>query len=129
MAILKKDKHLKARRKNNGDKFTLVTIGFLGQLFFSARFILQWIYSEINKKSIIPLGFWFFSILGGLLISLCYHRKDPVFIMGQATGLFIYARNLYFINKQYKIDLDLRIILKSIKVFFKDLMNLITKKK
>ena len=41
-------------------------IGFLGQIFFSARFILQWIYSEINKKSIIPLGFWFFSILGGI---------------------------------------------------------------
>ena len=76
-------------------------IGFLGQLFFSARFILQWIYSEINKKSIIPLGFWFFSILGGLTLLLyAIHRKDPVFIMGQATGLFIYARNLYFINKQ-----------------------------
>ena len=105
-------------------------LGFLGQLFFSARFILQWIYSEINKKSIIPLGFWFFSILGGLtLLVYAIHRKDPVFIMGQSTGLFIYARNLYFINKQHKIDLDLRSILKSTKVFFKDLMNLITKKK
>ena len=49
--------------------------------------------------------------------------------MGQATGLFIYARNLYFINKQHKIDLDFRNILKSIKVFFKDLISLITKKK
>ena len=36
-----------------------LVIGFLGQIFFSTRFILQWIYSEINKKSIIPLGFWF----------------------------------------------------------------------
>ena len=102
-------------------------IGFLGQLFFSARFILQWIYSEINKK-VIPFRFLVFSILGGLtLLVYAIHRKDPVFIMGQATGLFIYARNLYFINKQHKIDLDLN-ILKSIKLFFKDLTSLITKK-
>ena len=113
---------------SNLEIFFLI-IGFLGQGIFASRFILQWIYSEINKKSIIPLGFWFFSILGGLtLLVYAIHRKDPVFIMGQATGLFIYARNLYFINKQHKIDLDLRNILKSIKLFFKDLISLITKK-
>ena len=105
-------------------------IGFLGQIFFSARFILQWIYSEINKKSIIPLGFWFFSILGGItLLIYAIHRKDPVFIMGQATGLFIYARNLYFINKQHKISLDFPSIFKKIKTFFQDLFDLISKKK
>ena len=105
-------------------------IGFLGQLFFSARFILQWIYSEINKKSIIPLGFWFFSILGGVtLLIYAIHRKDPVFIMGQATGLFIYARNLYFINKQHKINLDFGSILKKVRTFFQDLLDLIRKKK
>ena len=105
-------------------------IGFLGQLFFSARFILQWIYSEINKKSIIPLGFWFFSILGGVtLLIYAIHRKDPVFIMGQATGLFIYARNLYFINKQHKISLDFGSILKKVRTFFQDLLDLIRKKK
>jgi lipid-A-disaccharide synthase-like uncharacterized protein len=105
-------------------------IGFLGQIFFSARFILQWIYSEINKKSIIPLGFWFFSILGGItLLIYAIHRKDPVFIMGQATGLFIYARNLYFINKQHKISLNFRSVLKKIRTFFQDLFDLISKKK
>ena len=105
-------------------------IGFLGQLFFSARFILQWIYSEINKKSIIPLGFWFFSILGGItLLIYAIHRKDPVFIMGQATGLFIYARNLYFINKQSKISLDFGSIFKKIKTFCQDLVDLISNKK
>ena len=105
-------------------------IGFLGQIFFSARFILQWIYSEINKKSIIPLGFWFFSILGGItLLIYAIHRKDPVFIMGQATGLFIYARNLYFINTQHKISLDFRSIFKKIRIFFQDLFDLISKKK
>ena len=83
-------------------------IGFLGQLFFSARFIVQWIYSEINKKSIIPLAFWFFSILGGLtLLAYAVHRKGPVFILGQSAGLLIYARNLYFINKQNRINISL----------------------
>ena len=105
-------------------------IGFAGQIFFSARFILQWIYSEINKKSIIPLGFWFFSILGGItLLVYAIHRKDPVFIMGQATGILIYGRNLYFINKQNKINLNVKIILKNIKIFFKDVLSLISDNK
>ena len=103
-------------------------VGFLGQIFFSSRFILQWIYSEISKKSIIPLGFWFFSILGGLtLLAYAIHRKDPVFIMGQATGLLIYGRNLYFINKQSKIDLTAKNIFFKTKCFFKDVLLLIKK--
>ena len=60
---------------------------------------------------------------------MLFIEKDPVFIMGQATGLFIYARNLYFINKHNKIDLNLGNLLKSVKMFFKDLIKLITKKK
>ncbi len=77
-----------------------LVVGFLGQFFFSARFIVQWIYSEIRKKSIIPIAFWYFSILGGaVLLAYAIHRKDPVFIAGQSAGLLIYARNLYFIRK------------------------------
>ncbi len=80
-----------------------LVIGFLGQLFFSARFILQWIYSEIKKRSIIPTSFWYFSILGGVvLLAYAIHRKDPVFIAGQSAGLLIYVRNLYFIHKNKK---------------------------
>ena len=105
-------------------------IGFLGQIFFSTRFLLQWIYSEINRKSIIPLGFWFFSILGGLtLLVYAIHRKDPVFIMGQAMGLLIYARNIYFINKQNKIHIGIKIIFKNVKIFFRDVTELLTRKK
>ena len=105
-------------------------VGFMGQIFFSSRFILQWIYSEISKKSIIPLGFWFFSILGGVtLLIYAIHRKDPVFIMGQATVILIYGRNLYFINKQNKIDLRIKSILSKIKIFFKDVISLIAKEK
>lgn len=99
-------------------------VGFLGQIFFSARFIIQWLYSEINKKSIIPLAFWFFSILGGVtLLIYAIHRKDPVFILGQSAGLLIYARNLYFINKQNKIDLSLKSIYQNSSKFFKMVLN------
>jgi len=99
-------------------------VGFLGQIFFSARFIIQWLYSEINKKSIIPLAFWFFSILGGVtLLIYAIHRKDPVFILGQSAGLLIYARNLYFINKQNKIDLSIRSIYQNSSKFFKMVFN------
>ncbi len=99
-------------------------VGLLGQVFFSARFIIQWIYSEVNKKSIIPLAFWFFSILGGVtLLVYAIHRQDPVFILGQSAGLLIYARNLYFINKQNKIDLSLATVSKNIIKFFKIISN------
>ena len=70
-----------------------------------------------------------FSILGGItLLVYAIHRKDPVFIMGQATGLFIYARNIYFINKHNKIELSITIIVNGVKSFFKDVFNLIKKK-
>ena len=100
-------------------------VGFLGQIFFSARFIIQWIYSEINKKSIIPLAFWFFSILGGItLLFYAIHRKDPVFILGQSAGLLIYARNLYFINKQNKINISIKSMNKNFKQFLNTLSQL-----
>mgnify|MGYP001220803357 FL=1 len=96
-------------------------IGLTGQVFFSARFIIQWIYSEINKKSVIPTAFWFFSILGGLtLLVYAIHRKDPVFIIGQSAGLLIYARNIYFINKQNSIKFSLKKILKNASYKIKD---------
>ena len=58
---------------------------------------------ERKKKSVIPLAFWYFSVAGGLtLLTYAIHRRDPVFIVGQASGLFIYARNLYLIFKERK---------------------------
>ncbi|MCB1352763.1 MAG: lipid-A-disaccharide synthase N-terminal domain-containing protein [Rhodobacteraceae bacterium] len=75
-----------------------VVVGLAGQLMFSMRFIVQWISSERARKSVMPVAFWYFSIAGGLiLLSYAIYRKDPVFILGQATGLFIYLRNLYLI--------------------------------
>jgi lipid-A-disaccharide synthase-like uncharacterized protein len=78
-----------------------LSIGFLGQAFFSARFLVQWIASERKKESVIPISFWFFSIGGGLtLLIYSIYRMDPVFILGQAAGLFVYLRNLYLIRRK-----------------------------
>jgi lipid-A-disaccharide synthase-like uncharacterized protein len=80
-------------------------IGFVGQGIFSARFIVQWIMSEIKKQSIIPLGFWYFSLLGGAtLFAYALYKEDPVFIVGQGAGLLIYTRNLYLIRKRSAAD-------------------------
>ena len=75
-----------------------LAIGFTGQALFSMRFLIQWWASERQKRSVIPVAFWFFSLAGGMtLLSYAIYRQDPVFIVGQAGGLFIYSRNLYFI--------------------------------
>jgi lipid-A-disaccharide synthase-like uncharacterized protein len=77
-----------------------LAIGFFGQALFFGRFFLQWLASERRKESVIPRSFWFFSLGGGLvLLAYAIHRNDPVFIVGQATGLFIYVRNLWFIYR------------------------------
>jgi len=77
-----------------------VGIGLLGQGLFFMRFLVQWIASERQKKSVIPTAFWYFSIGGGLiLLAYALWRKDPVFIMGQGLGILIYARNLVFIRR------------------------------
>ena len=74
--------------------------GLLGQAFFSARFLVQWIASERRKQSVVPVHFWYFSVGGGLmLLAYAIYRQDPVFIVGQGAGLVVYARNLYFIRR------------------------------
>jgi lipid-A-disaccharide synthase-like uncharacterized protein len=75
-----------------------VVLGFVAQGFFTMRFVVQWIASERARRSVIPVAFWFFSIGGGaLLLVYALYRRDPVFIAGQALGLVVYLRNLYFI--------------------------------
>jgi lipid-A-disaccharide synthase-like uncharacterized protein len=83
-----------------------IAIGFAGQLLFAGRFLVQWITSERRGESVIPVGFWYLS-LGGSLILLFYavHRRDPVFILGQAFGSFIYIRNLILIARKRREDL------------------------
>jgi lipid-A-disaccharide synthase-like uncharacterized protein len=85
------------------DQQLWIVVGFIGQFFFSARFIVQWIASERIKKSVIPLSFWFFSIAGSIiLLTYAIHRRDPVFITGQAGGMVVYARNLWLIFNEHK---------------------------
>ena len=75
-------------------------VGLLGQAFFSARFLVQWIASERRQQSVVPVHFWYFSIGGGLtLLAYAIYRLDPVFILGQGAGLLVYARNLYFLRR------------------------------
>lgn len=84
----------------NYSVFWLV-VGFGGQAMFSMRFLLQWLYTERHRRSMVPVAFWYFSIAGGAtLLAYAIHRADPVFIAGQAAGLLIYTRNLYFIHKE-----------------------------
>ncbi len=78
-----------------------LAVGFLGQGLFSARFVVQWLKSEKLKKSVVPLAFWYFSLAGGVvLLAYAIHRTDPVFVVGQAAGVFIYLRNLHLIYRE-----------------------------
>jgi lipid-A-disaccharide synthase-like uncharacterized protein len=78
-----------------------LAVGFGGQALFSCRFLVQWVASERRKKSVVPKLFWWFSVGGGLcLLSYAIHRGDIVFIIGQAAGLFVYARNLILLRRQ-----------------------------
>ena len=75
-----------------------ILIGYIAQILFAMRFVVQWIASERAGRSVVPMAFWIFSIGGGLmLLGYALYRKDPVFIIGQAFGVFVYLRNLQFV--------------------------------
>jgi lipid-A-disaccharide synthase-like uncharacterized protein len=77
-----------------------ILIGFLGQFLFTMRFLWQWVHSERHRRSIVPIAFWYFSIVGAM-ISLIYaiHLGSWPFIAGQACGFLVYFRNLYLIRR------------------------------
>jgi len=77
-----------------------LTVGFLGQALFTARFLVQWVASERKRDSVVPVAFWWLSFLGGTaLFSYAIFRRDPVIITGQGMGLFVYTRNLMLVSK------------------------------
>lgn len=77
-----------------------LSVGFLGQAMFTSRFLVQWIVSERARKSVVPDAFWYLSIAGGLsLLSYAVYKQDPVFILGQSTGLIVYVRNLVLLRR------------------------------
>jgi lipid-A-disaccharide synthase-like uncharacterized protein len=78
-----------------------IGIGFLGQFLFMMRFLWQWVQSERQRRSIIPIAFWYFSLAGGMtLFAYAVYRLDPVFITGQSLGLLVYTRNLLLIRRE-----------------------------
>ena len=78
-----------------------ILVGYVAQAMFAMRFVVQWIASERAGRSVVPTTFWIFSIGGGfMLLRYAIYRKDPVFIIGQAFGVFVYLRNLQFILRQ-----------------------------
>lgn len=82
-------------------EFWWVIFGLAGQLLFMGRFLVQWIASEREGRSVVPVIFWYLSIGGGvILFAYACYRGDPVFILGQSVGLFIYARNLWLIQAE-----------------------------
>jgi lipid-A-disaccharide synthase-like uncharacterized protein len=81
--------------------WVVLVVGFGGQALFSARFIVQWLASERAGRSVVPEAFWILSIVGALtLLVYALYRADPVFVLGQCTGLAIYGRNLWLIHRE-----------------------------
>jgi lipid-A-disaccharide synthase-like uncharacterized protein len=77
----------------------MAMLGLIGQACFFSRFLVQWVASERQKRSVVPTAFWYFSLIGGLLVLIyALWRRDPVFILGQSVGLVVYTRNLILIH-------------------------------
>ncbi len=78
-----------------------ILVGYVAQGLFAMRFVVQWIASERAGRSVVPTAFWVFSIGGGvMLLGYAIYRRDPVFIIGQAFGVFVYLRNLQFLIRK-----------------------------
>ena len=77
-----------------------LAFGLVAQLFFTARFLVQWIASERAGNSVVPMAFWFFSMAGGTM-TLVYGlvKREPVIIIGQLLSNIIYVRNIMLIWK------------------------------
>lgn len=81
--------------------FAWVAVGLGGQCAFFARMMVQWVVSEKSRKSQVPEAFWWFSLVGGVCLFIYFvWRVDMVGVLGQSTGIVIYARNLRLIWKE-----------------------------
>ena len=84
----------------SGGEKAWLAIGFGGQLLFTARFVVQWIASERKKRSVIPVAFWYLSLVGSLVVlSYAIHIRNPVFILGFSLNSLVYIRNLWLIYR------------------------------
>ena len=88
---------------NNLDlkEFLWVSFGTIGQLVFFSRWIIQWLYSEKSKTSVIPVAFWWCSLLGGVITLIyAHHIGSFPFMLAQGIGIIVYSRNLLLIYKR-----------------------------
>jgi len=89
--------------QNDNIQIWLLSLGILAQVVFTLRFVYQWFYSEKRKESSLPLGFWFLSLAGSLLILIyAIFRKDPVLLVGHSLGVFLYLRNILILKSEFK---------------------------
>ena len=80
--------------------FLWVSLGLFGQLIFFSRWIIQWISSEKTKTSIIPIAFWWCSLLGGFITLIyAHHIRSFPFMLAQAIGIVVYSRNILLIYR------------------------------
>lgn len=78
----------------------IILIGAVGQLMLNLRFVYQWYYSEKHKTSILPLGFWIISTVASILVlTYASYRLDPVLLVAQGMGIFVYIRNIFIHRK------------------------------
>lgn len=88
------------------------SIGFIAQLLFSARLLLQWIISEKNKKVTTPASFWIHSLAASFLLFIYgYLRNDFAIMLGQMITYYIYIRNLQLKGEWKKLPVIIRWLL------------------
>jgi len=84
-------------------KHPLLIMGAIGQLMLNLRFVYQWYYSEKHTSSILPLGFWVISVCASaLILAYASFRIDPVLLVSQGMGIFVYTRNIFIHFKRDK---------------------------
>jgi lipid-A-disaccharide synthase-like uncharacterized protein len=78
-----------------------VGLGFLGQILFTGRMLVQWFVSERERRSVVPVGFWWMSLVGASMLLLYFvWRRDIVGVLGQSAGWVVYGRNLWLIYRE-----------------------------
>ena len=94
---------------NWSDSAGWIAFGLLGNAAFFSRFLVQWIASERAGKSLVPIAFWYLSIVGSaILLIYAIHRRDPIFTLAYLPNAFVYTRNLVLLRREQREALPAR---------------------
>ena len=92
---------------NWSDDLHWLVFGLLGNAAFGARFLVQWVASERARESVVPLLYWYLSILGSLILLVyAIHLKNPVFTLAYLPNAFVYFRNIALIKRKHEAELN-----------------------